>query len=527
MRLTKRYPFSFRQMFSVVSALFLSACATDISKIPIVLPQPPQLNVPTSSADPEKDRFLHADNQIQQSECTSYDPRIRRCGNGSGYAYRTLGGALQAARPGDTVIIRQGQFSEPIATKHSGTVDAPIIIRNYKDERVVVSGLDEPVLKLKNRYHIIIEGLHIDSSLGWGRLEDSAFITLRNNRFTRALARGTTGGLKLVRSHYNRIQENTFERGNDSVVLQESDRNLIVQNIFTWARHSLLSIRCSNFNVIRGNRFDNKRQKAMEIYDCQAISDAPYRLDATKRNLVEYNHFTFIRNSSRPHKYNAIQYAGQYGIVRRNFFYDNQGGGINVQVYSHEALYNYGHRIYHNTFYANKCYAFTGDSDAAPGYGDIILVNNLFFKNLDCRRAPEQIGDFSPWAVIFAQNGVIDSPEDPLFVSPEKRDLRLKPGSPMIDQGSFLTRATGDGAGTLLPVQDVKFFYDGFGIHDEAGDEIQLAGSSQRARIVSIDYQAGVLQLDRSLTWKANQGVATAYEGKSPDFGADESTEAQ
>lgn len=527
MSFIERYHVRCRQVSSIISTLFLFACSADLSKIPMVLPQPPQLSGPASSAEPAQGRFLHADNQLGQPQCADYDPRTRRCGNGSGYAYQTLSGALQAAQPGDTVLIRQGRFGEPIAPTRSGTAHAPIIIRNYMDEPVVISGVDEPVLKLKNRYHIVIEGLHIDDSQGWGRLEESAYITIRNNRFTQARARGTTGGLKLVRSHYNRIRKNTFERGNDSVVLQESDRNLILQNTFTWARHSLLSIRCSSFNVIRGNRFHNKRQKAMEIYDCQGISDAPFRLDTTKRNLVEHNRFTFTRGSGRPNKYNAIQYAGQYGMVRRNFFYDNLGGAINVQVYSHEALYNYGHRIFHNTFYANKCYGFSGGSDPAAAYGDIVLVNNLFFKNLDCSGLPEEIGDFSPWAVTLVHNGFIDAGDDPLFVSPENRDLRLKPGSPMIDGGRFLTRTTGGGNGTLLPVEDVKYFYDGFGIRGELGDEIQLAGTTRRARVVSIDYQAGVLQLDRALTWKSGQGVAAAYEGESPDIGAHESSGSQ
>jgi hypothetical protein len=41
------------------------------------------------------------------------------------------------------------------------------------------------------------------------------------------------------------------------------------------------------------------------------------------------------------------------GIVRRNIFHDNQGGGVHIQVYKDEALYNYGHRIYNNTLTGN------------------------------------------------------------------------------------------------------------------------------------------------------------------------------
>ena len=57
-------------------------------------------------------------------------------------------------------------------------------------------------------------------------------------------------------------------------------RQLLEDNVFYRGRHSLLSVRCGDFNVFRGNRFDNPDQKSAEIYDCEGVSDAPYELDA-------------------------------------------------------------------------------------------------------------------------------------------------------------------------------------------------------------------------------------------------------
>jgi parallel beta-helix repeat protein len=491
--------------------------------LPIVVPEPPHLNIPQKQTTYTTQNILFVDNQMPQNECREYEIISRNCSGGSERAFNTIKGALEVCGQGDTVAIRQGRYIEPVAPLQSGVADAPITIRSYNSEKVVIYGLNQPAINLNNRYYIIIQDLIIDSTLGWGRLEESAYNTIRQNIFYRAQARGTTGGLKLVRSHYNKIEENRFEHGNDSVVLQESDRNIIAGNIFVWGRHSLLSIRCSNFNVIRGNRFHNERQKAMEIFDCEGVSDAPFLLNATKRNLIENNNFIYTRGPSRPHKYNAIQYAGQLGIVRRNFFYDNQGGGINVQIYPQEALFNYGHRIYHNTFYYNKCYGFNGSKLDNERYGDIIVKNNLFYLNLDCHSNRKQIGDFSPFAIDLDSNGIIDKDVDPQFVSPELRNLRLKRTSPMIDQGAFLTKTTAAGTGNLLPVEDVKYFYDGFAINNETGDLVQLAGSVQQAIIISINYDDRVLELDRSLSWKINQGVALAFDGKSPDLGAHES----
>jgi hypothetical protein len=111
--------------------------------------------------------------------------------------------------------------------------------------------------------------------------------------------------------------------------------------------------------------------------------------------------------------------------------------------------------------------------------------------------------------------------ESPEFVDAAKGDFQLKPQSPLIDAGAFLTTAVGAGTeSTQLPVKDPVFFYDGFGIEGEKGDLIQLQGQTETARITEIDPKTKVLKLDRALSWKDGQGVALAYSGAAPDIGA-------
>ena len=69
----------------------------------------------------------------------------------------------------------------------------------------------------------------------------------------------------------------------------------------------------------------------------------------------------------------------------------------------------------------------------------------------------------------------------------------------------------GSGSGTQMQVGDVGYFYDGFGISGEVGDEIQLEGQSATARILNIDYSTSTLNLDRSLSWSDGLGVSLAY----------------
>ena len=66
------------------------------------------------------------------------------------------------------------------------------------------------------------------------------------------------------------------------------------------------------------------------------------------------------------------------------------------------------------------------------------------------------------------------------------------------------------------------WFYDGYTIPGELGDEIQLLGTTDIARVVSINYKANTLVLDRALSWRAGQGVSLKFAGLAPDYGADE-----
>jgi parallel beta-helix repeat protein len=481
------------------------------------LPPPPQLNPPKQASMTDASQEIFVDLQLELERCGDYEPANRRCGSGSYPAFRNLNQAAKAVSPGDRVWVREGVIREQFAPAVSGVKDRPVTFKPYRDEKVVFRDIDEPAWLLRGNYHLVLEGFYLEQVIGWARLEDAHYNEIRNNSFRDALARGTTGGLKLVNSHYNRIEGNRLEHGNDSMVLQASDRNLVADNRFRWGRHSLLSIRCGNYNVIRGNRFHNKRQKAMEVYDCEAVSDAPYRLDATKRNLIEGNQFNHARASGQTHRYNAIQYAGQLGIVRNNLFRDNRGGGINLSVYPDEALYNYGHRIYHNTFYANRCFALIDRARGGARIGDHVFLNNLFYKNLDCVGEGYQVAFY--WQDLDETSNFL-AESDPGFVNEAAGDFRLLPQSPLVDAGVFLTETLAAGEGRHLPVADVAVFFDGAGVPGVSGDKIQLEGESVKAQVLEVDFANHLLRLDRDLRWREGQGVSLVYHGESPDPGS-------
>ena len=101
-------------------------------------------------------------------------------------------------------------------------------------------------------------------------------------------------------------------------------------------------------------------------------------------------------------------------------------------------------------------------------------------------------------------------------------DFHLRPDSPCIDGGGFLTRATNAGTdAVVLALEDVGYFTDGEGL--VAGDRLQLEGQTATAMITAIDEGAGTVTIDAPLTWAAGTGVSLPYFGARPDQGAFES----
>jgi parallel beta-helix repeat protein len=456
---------------------------------------PPAFQTVTPVTDTAAGKRLYfVDGSLGVNPCPVYEPATRSCGNGRELAFNNLRDANGMARAGDTIEIRAGHYPDPLRPGSGGTPSAALTWRAYQKEAVVLSVAEEPALQLIRVQHVTISGLHIDQSLGWARLEEAHHNRIVGNTFTEAIARGTTGGLKVVRSHYNRIEDNRFFKGNDSIVIQDSNHNLILGNHLEFARHSLISIRCGNYNVIRGNWLHNMRQKAGEIYDCEGVSDAPVKYDVTKRNVWEFNHFAHVTGSSQPDNYNGIQYAAQAGVVRYNWFIDNQGGAIHLAIYPEEALYNYGNRIYGNRFLDNRCQAISAGNVPPLRANDNRIQGNVFANNRDCFGGPHRVAQHPVYSLV-----------DNLEVGTDTTNLPV----------AWLTTTLSAGSGKAIPVEDVLPFYDGNNIPGEAGDLIELKSSGAQARIVRIDYAGKTLALGTDLQWSAGDGIRVISPGHS------------
>ena len=523
---------------------------------------------------PATGRTLYVDRTLTVASCATYNVATRNCAGGTATGYRTIAAAAAATAPGDTVAIRAGTYVERLVPPRSGTAALPITYRRHASETVTLSGASfDPAIDLSGRTDLVLDGLRVTDVIGWLRAANSHRNVVRNCTFQRATASGSRAGLKFIDATGNRIEGNTIEDGTDNLLLIHSDRNVVQSNTFRRARHALWTILCGSRNVVRGNSFHNELQKIGQVTDCEGSpSDAPQLYNATRRNLVEGNTFAFTPSSGNASPYAGIQYSAQQGIIRRNIFRDTVGPGLDFTLYADEARFNTDNRVYHNVFYKTS---FAGVSVAQTSSYTLtgnVLKNNVLYRSQfvanDTRWTwytqtlagkPVQVltgrlGGFrferndilgtAAGQAYAVTNGRRDSSSNPpgqaltwwhqnqpalfagnlevppAFVNEDARDFRLAAGSPLIDAAAFLTTARTAGSGTVLPVADVSYFFDGYGITGEVGDLIKLQGQAISARVVGIDEANKTLTLDRSLTWTAGQGVALFYNGTAPDIGA-------
>lgn len=523
---------------------------------------------------------IYVDPQLPADCAANYSVTNRDNSGSDGDAYQTLTSAAKAATAGTQVLLREGVYNEQLSPEYSGKEDAYIIFKNYGDEVVELTGDSlAPAIWIKQKNYILFEGLYVHDVDRWLNALGCNHIIIRDNTFERALNPygSSKTGLFFQTCNNIKILNNTIhESTQDNIGLIDSDFFLIEGNTITKALHVLWTLKCSNYNLIRGNYFHNEIQKIGEIYDCDKVGYGEgsfpkiSSLDDTKYNVVENNIFAYTASSGDHSPFSGIQYAAQNGIIRNNIFYECVGPPLSLSLYSDEAKYNYSNRISHNVFFDNDMGGIAISGSDSHHFRDQQIKNNIFHKNQfiqndfrwswyeELNNKPVQILTGRDSEILLENNNIYSSEADELYVvalgsrtsksnvapqtlswweanhskafksnlqvNPDfvdelNKDFHLKESSPMIDAGTFLTLTSSSGSNaTSMQVDDAGWFIDGFGII--SGDTIQLERQSSYAIILSIDYTTGTLTLDRALSWEADLGLSLKFDQAGPDIGA-------
>jgi len=470
----------------------------------------------------------------------------------NGAACCSLAVANANASPGDTVYLREGTYiNQKIQPAKSGTSETNrIVFTNYNSEKALIHESSDGIYIYKKSY-ITVNGIDFDSLRRFVRIYAGNYNTVSFCNFDHCYPAGSEWVGALIAndpndataasegSTHNRVDHCSFYRwvygayaehrgalldigSSDTGFEDKSHYNLVENSTFAYGGHHTVAV-YSKFNVIRNNYFHNETNPANWAYEGfrATLTEGPY----AGSTLYERNKFGFAGAS-------GVALRSQNNIFRFNTFYRDGNGAIqvvsNVAGVDH-ADYNH---IYNNSFYHNGYQVdyvnfqggiyFSSWSGVSP-VGNVIK-NNIFYDNKS--GSIRYDGQVDPQAIErnWDQNSV-----DPGFVhssgsdpdDSDLPDLHLRSNSAAIDSGTYLTAITSSsGSGAQFQVGDAKYFMDGWGIAGVAGDEIQLFGTAQRARVTFVNYATNVMTVDRSLTWTQNQGVTLAYEGLAPDIGA-------
>ena len=324
---------------------------------------------------------------------------------------------------------------------------------------------------------------------------------------------------------------------------------LIEGNAFARVGHCPLQISMTNNLVVRSNCFHNPWGRNYEFW-------------ASGRALVEGNIVTEALDSAHSADSRAKNLLID-GIIRFNRVYGNRHTPLNsssyvpVNYHVRDPFRFVNSRVYHNTIADNLGY---GWEITGVNVSSNVFVNNIFFMNDRCGGNVQIVRGAGIAGDNLFLNNVFRGTEagqrvlrygdrfrtvdeanresvvrghwrefednldvDPCFVDSENRDFRLRSGSPCIDSGRALTVTRRAGRGREVPVDDGRYFYDGFGIEGEEGDRVAIGTGDRIARIEKVllnYYQPDLLVVDREMTWDEGDPVSLPWSGEAPDIGA-------
>lgn len=489
--------------------------------------------------------------------------------------WKSLHKANSTLQPGDTVYLHEGRYSQRIAPANSGDASGPIVYEAWKsdDVHLVENPSREACIDLTNRSHIYIKRVNIRFPGGnypaYARMVGAQHCRIEDCDFSgsKTAYHGT-----LLDDHnadratsYNVFRKVSFKGCSGDLILMRGDahhnlfRDCYFSDVESWDHHANLMIyglqprgKSPCFNVFVNCEFVAKHHHAVNVC-CGA-----------HHNLFDK---CTLRNADK--NGNAMQMAASDNIFRRCLVIRNRGhigSRDTFSLYSTRDVwfeegkyYTFSvaerNRIYHNTFadnlgYAISCNYWPYGEEYPYAIGENIFLNNIFVFNRSGRDNLELYYNDSSGKIagdLWSHNLIgTDPPDrvitwkdtnytlreamqridvltfeaniqaDPLFRNREKYDYRLLADSPCIDKAKPLTQTTSGGTDTSIPVQDSRFFFDGFGIME--GDKI-VVGRNQPVTLVSVPDDKHLIVAE-PISWQTSDPVSLPYEGTAPDIGA-------
>ncbi|HSY04852.1 MAG TPA: DUF1565 domain-containing protein [Steroidobacteraceae bacterium] len=427
---------------------------------------------------------------------------------------------------------------------------------------------------IQNSHNIVISHAAFRNANGWAGIDVSALYSPDGRYYAgvpkSSMVQGATSYVTIEDNVLDSVGTYAAVYGDVIQVGAGTQHILIQRNTITHGGHDLVEFD-SDYGVLQSNTLNNSFADLVG-------GDTGYRSIEVQGsfNVIQGNLMEHARQGGQARVPPLASVRGTQNIVRHNIFFDGIADGNSTWCSDAQTPVTTA-RIYNNTMYrlgaaALAVWAYTG----CGGLGNLAFVNNLVVQS---RMTPgplswsNRVGPLPDVDLFFSVSGgagVADVGLGPLaqsvvrgnlfapsnggpayvqtgadgriplstasgeypqlvagntagrvtFIKAQPSaaaDFQLQAGSAGIGAGVFLTNVVGSGTSSRLTVQDSLYFSDGNGLI--AGDAVQLQGSGQILKVLSIDRGANTLTLSSPVTFRDKQGISLPYNGSAPDVG--------
>lgn len=481
-----------------------------------------------------------------------------------GSPWLTISYATGHVVAGDTIYVRAGTYNEKFSFTVTGTAGNPITLRNYPGESVIVSGAGIPMNSwdalcgLYNKSYIIVDGIHFtncqgthanENTIGWN---GGSYNTLQNCEVSYH-----TGGIAVMLGSdqasdhftaYNDYVHNVTTNAYEAVRFDDNSSyfkgvSLTVKyttnigiDVVGWGNQPTYGLiqGCTvgpdvgySTDGAHGIYLDGACNTVVQNNDMYGWCDGGIQIAAehvgitARNNIVRFNIVKNGKSKGLTLGGSQITDGGyvQDSVMVHNTAIDNTGN-----AYSQQARINF--QTGTNVFKNNLLYSSGGITDRYMIYRNVTSTPENLISDYNCLYPPSchyvwsnvnELSGFSAWQA----TSLLDSHSialNPLFAT--TTTYTLSASSPCVDAGDYLTTTNGSGSGTVITVNDSRFFTDGFSGLFPA-DTIQFS-NGRTAKITAVNYGANQLTVSASLTWSDGLGVSYPFGGKKPDIGYSE-----
>jgi parallel beta-helix repeat protein len=462
--------------FSQVPSIVTQGITTIPSDTPTPMKEPIPSPIPTSQGPATYVVAMNGDNTANGSENSPW---------------KTVQHAVDKVKPGDTILLRAGEYSEAVHIVKSGLHEKPIYLKAFPGESVAIDGGEAAAIKADASYWVI------DSLT----LHSSADRTLSLHTTNFQINNNVIYGAIYIWGSYNTISNNEIDgsrhAGNENGIMDDgpsSHNNQILNNkIHDFYSRGIWSQWFTHDNLIEGNTVYNITGETGICIDLDAASNVDYR-HTIRGNVVhdcgqtgielENSYDTLVENNlvynTGLEAIQVISYLGckvggeehQYGdsdgdcrgdflnsTVRQNIIYNGgRVGGIvsyesaGVFVYQNLILATESTALYFNSgLEYSSNWDVQGNIFIGSGRAEISVVDpksivneqfNIlnpidYTKAYEVRDSINQFYSLPGWQQVYG-SGYTNFVTDPYLVNPAAGDFRLNAGSPAINAGPNL-----------------------------------------------------------------------------------------